>query len=102
MDTNSYVQDAKQLFSSRLSTKVPVFKMSTNPPELKQAWIRALRRNDVNDMKVVRVCIKHIREENIGTTHRVPKVETFMEVPRARPKVKEGAFPCLLPEFSTY
>ena len=78
--------------------QVPVFKMPTNPPELKQAWIRALRRDDINDMKVVRVCIKHFKEEDIETTHRVPKGDgTFMEVPRARPKLKEGAVPCLLP-----
>ena len=83
--------------------QVPVFKMSTNPPKLKQAWIRALRRDDVNDMKVVRVCIKHFREEDIETTHRVPKGdEMFMEVPRARLKLKEGAVPCLLPECSSY
>ena len=83
--------------------RVPVFKLPTNPPELKQAWIRALRRDDIEKMKVVRVCIKHFRNEDIEATHQVPNGDgTFTEVPRARPKLKEGAVPCLLPGCPAY
>ena len=28
--------------------RIPVLKMLTNPPELRQAWIRALRRDDID------------------------------------------------------
>ena len=45
--------------------RIPVLKMPTNPPELRQAWIRALRRDDIDDLKVVRVCSRHSREEDI-------------------------------------
>ena len=69
----------------------------------KQALIRALRRDDIHDMKVVGVCIKHFREEDIETTHRVPKGGgTFMQVPGARPKMKEAEVPCLLPGCPSY
>ena len=77
--------------------------MPTHPPELKQAWIRALRRDNICDMKVVRVCIKHFREEYIETTHSVPKGDgTFKEVPCASPKLTKGAVPCLLPGCPSY
>ena len=77
--------------------------MPINPPELKQAWIRALSRDDIDDMKIVRVCIKHFREEDIEATQSVPKGDgTFKEVTRARPKLKEGAVPCLLPGCPSY
>ena len=82
---------------------IPVFKMPTNPPELRQAWIRALRRDDIDDVKVVPVCIKHFREEDIEASHQVPKGDgTFTEVPRDRPKLKECAVPCLLPGCPSY
>ena len=83
--------------------QVPVFKMPTHPPELKQAWTRALRRDDIGGIKVERVCIKHFREQDIEITHRVPKGDgTFTEVPRARLKLAEGAVPCLLPGCPSY
>ena len=65
--------------------------------------IRTLRRVDIDGMKVVRVCIKHFREQDIETTHRVPKGDgTFTEVPRATLKLAEGAVPCLLPGCPSY
>ena len=77
---------------------VPVFKLPEKPDELRQAWIRALRRDDIDDFKRVYVCVKHFREEDIECMHRVPNGDgTFREEPRARPKVKEGAVPVFLP-----
>ena len=67
--------------------------MATNPPELKQASIRALRRDVIDDMKVLPVCFR----EEIEGMQIVPKGGgTFMEVTRARPKLKQWAVPCLL------
>ena len=83
--------------------RIPIFKMPRNPPELRQAWIRALRRDYIEDMKVVRVCIKHFRAEGIEASHKVHKGDgTFTEVPRDRPKLKEGAVPCLLSGCPSY
>ena len=36
--------------TTTIRDQVPVFKMPTHPPELKQAWIRALRRDNIGDM----------------------------------------------------
>ena len=73
--------------------------MPTNPPEMRQAWIRALRHDDIDYMKVVRMCIKHFREEDIKASYKVPKGDgTFTEVPRGRPKLKKGAVPCYCPD----
>lgn len=50
----------------------PVFKMPKQPDELRQSWLRALRREDVGDLKTVYVCSKHFMEGEIEYTYRVP------------------------------
>ena len=35
--------------------RVPVFKLPDGPPELRHAWIRALHRDDISDLKMVYV-----------------------------------------------
>ncbi|KAI6650606.1 hypothetical protein LOD99_7656 [Oopsacas minuta] len=72
--------------------------MPEHPPELKQAWTLAIDREDIERLLTVRVCIKHFLEADIEYTHRVPFGDgTFTEVPRYRPKLKDGAVPCLFP-----
>ena len=47
---------------------------------------------------IILSAFKHFREEDVEAAYEVPKGDgTFTEVPRARPKLKEGAVPCLLP-----
>ena len=83
--------------------RVHIFRMPDNPPELKQAWIRALHREDIDRLKVVNVCIKHFREEDVEYFHKVPNGDgTFTNVLRDKLKLKEGAIPCLLPGCPSY
>ena len=83
--------------------RVPIFKMPDIPPTLKQAWIRALRRENIDSLKVVNVCVKHFRSEDVESFHKVPRGDgTFTEVPRGKLKLKDGAVPCLLPGCPSY
>ena len=78
--------------------RVTLFKMPQKPEQLRHAWVRALRRDDIDELKAVHVCVKHYREEDIKYTHRVPNGDgTFREVPRVSPKLKDGD----VPDFST-
>ena len=45
--------------------RVPVFKLPDGPPELRHAWIRALHRDDIADLKTVYVCAKYFQKEKI-------------------------------------
>ena len=46
---------------------------------------------------------KHFREEDVEVSHKVPNGDgTFIEIPRAKPKLRDGAVPCLLPGCSSY
>ena len=77
--------------------------MPESPSDLRQAWIHALHHEDVADLKVVYVCAKHFQKDDIEYVHIVPKGDgTFHEVPRARPKLKTGAVPSLLPGCPSY
>ena len=70
---------------------------------MKHAWLRALHREDVGELKVVYVCSKHFREEDIEYMHRVPNGDgSYREMPRSRPKLKEGAVPAILPGCPLY
>ena len=54
-------------------------------------------------LKVVNVCIKHFREEDVEYFHKVPNGDgTFTNVPRDKLKLKEGAVTCLNPGCSPY
>ena len=78
--------------------RVTLFKMPQKPDQLRYAWVRALRRDDIDELKAVYVSVKHFREEDIEYTHRVPNGDgTFREVPRVSPKLKDGAVPVFLP-----
>ena len=78
--------------------RVPIFRMPDKPPELRQAWISALHRDDIDTLKVVNVCAKHFRDDDIIKTHKVPNGDgTFTDVPRTKPKLRDGAIPCFLP-----
>ena len=82
--------------------RIPVFKMALRPDELKHAWLRALHR-DVDELKVVYVGSKHFREEDIEYMHRVPNGDgSYREMPRSRPKQKEGAVPAIQPGCPLY
>ncbi|KAI6648378.1 hypothetical protein LOD99_8168 [Oopsacas minuta] len=83
--------------------RVHIFRVPENPPELKQAWIRALHCDNIDRLKVVNVCIKHFREEDVEYIHKVPNGDgTFTSVPRYKLKLKGGAIPCLLPGCPSY
>ena len=83
--------------------RIPVFKMPLKPDELKHAWLRALHREDVDELKVMYVCSKHFREEDVEYMHRVPNGDvSYREMPRSRPKLKEGAVPAILPGCPLY
>ena len=83
--------------------RVPVFKLPDGPPELRHAWIRALHRDDIADLKTVYVCAKHFQKEDIQYFHTVPRGDgTSYEVPRGRPKLNPGAVLSLLPGCPSY
>ena len=83
--------------------RVPVFKLPDGPPELRHAWIRALHRDDIADLKTVYVCAKHFQKEDIQYFHTGPRGDgTSYEVPRGRPKLNPGAVPSLLPGCPSY
>ena len=83
--------------------RVPMIKMPEHTPELRQAWKRALHRDNIDNLKVVNVCVKHFWEEDVEVSHKVPNGDgTFTEIPRAKPKLREGAVPCMLPGCSSY
>ena len=74
--------------------RVPVFKLPDVPPELLHAWIRALHRDDISELKIVYVCAKHFPKEDIQYFNTVPKSDgTSYEVPQGRPKLNPGAVP---------
>ena len=83
--------------------RIPVFKMPHKPDELRHAWIRALHRDDIHELKTVYVCSQHFREEEIERTYKVPTGDgTYREMPRKYLKLKEGAVPSILPGCPTY
>ena len=80
-----------------------LFKMPQKPDQLRHAWVRALRRDDIDELIAVYVCVTHFRKEDIEYTHIIPNVDvTFREVPRVSPKLKDGAVPAFLPGFPPY
>ena len=57
-----------------------------------------LHRDDIDELKVVYLCSKHFREDEVETTHKVPNGDgSYREKPRNRPKLKDGAVPTILP-----
>ena len=42
--------------------RVSVFKLPLKPDQLRHAWLQALHREDIEDLKAVNVCVKHFRE----------------------------------------
>ena len=81
--------------------------IATKPPDLsstvRHAWLRALHREDLGELKTVYLCSKHFREGEIEYTHKVPNGDgTFREIPRNCLKLKEDAVPSILPGCPTY
>ena len=74
--------------------------MPQKPYKLRQAWVRALRRDDIDELKTVFVCAKHFRTEDIEYMHNVPNGDgTIRKIPRVNPKLKDDAVPVLLPGY---
>ena len=66
-------------------------------------WIRALQRENIDSLKVVNVCVKHFRSEDVDSFHKVPRGDgTFTEIPRGKLNLKDGVVPCLLPGCPSY
>ena len=83
--------------------RVTLFKMPQKPDQLRHAWVRALRRDDIDELNAVYVCVKHFRTEDIEYTHKVPNGDgTFPEIPRVNPKLKDDAVPVFLPGCPSY
>ena len=77
--------------------------MPQKSDELRHAWLRALHRDDIDELKFVYVCSKHFREDEVETTHKVPNGDgSYREIPRNRPKLKDGAVPTILPGCPRY
>ena len=78
--------------------RVPVFKLPDGPPKLRHAWISALHRDDISDLKMVYVCAKHFSKEDIQYFQAVSRGDgTSYEVPRGRPKLNPSVVSSLLP-----
>ena len=77
--------------------------MPEKPNELKHAWLRALHRDDIDELKVLYMCNKYFREGEVETTHKVPNGDkSYREILRSRPKLKGGAVPTILPGCPAY
>ena len=62
--------------------RIPVLKLPQTPDQLRHAWLRALHRDDIDKLKVVYVCVKHFRDEDVEYTHRVPNGDvSYQEIP---------------------
>ena len=82
---------------------IPVFKFPQKPDELPHAWLRALHRDDIDELKIAHVCPKNFRDNEVETTHKVPNGDgSYREIPRSRPKLRDGAVPTLLPGCPSY
>ena len=82
---------------------IPVFKMPQKPDELRHAWLRALHRDDIDELKIVYVCSKHFGDNEVETTHKVPNGDgSYREIPRSRPNLRDGAVTTLLPGCPSY
>ena len=55
----------------RPDERIPCFRMPKAPPELKQAWIRALHRVHIDELQDVLVCIEHFTAD-VEHLHKVP------------------------------
>ena len=76
--------------------------MPIKPDELRRAWLRALHREGVDELKVVFVCLKHFKED-VEFMHTVLNGDgKCRDVPRSRPNLKDGAVPAILPVCSSY
>ena len=83
--------------------RVTLFKMPQKPDQLRHAWVRALRRDYIDELKAVYVCVKDFTTEDIEYTHKVSNGEsTFRGIPRVNPKLKDDAVPVFLPGCSSY
>ena len=63
--------------------RIPVFKIPEKPDELKHAWLRALHRDYIDELKLVYVCTKHFREDKVLNGD-----GSYREILRSRPKLK--------------
>ena len=45
----------------------PVFKLSSNPQDVRVKWLRALHREDIEDLKNLFVCSKHFADKDLIT-----------------------------------
>ena len=82
--------------------RIPVFKLSQKPNQLRHAWLRALNRDDIDKLKVVYVCVNHFRDEDVEYTHIVPNGDGSYREIRSKLKLKEGTVPSVLPGCPPY
>ena len=72
----------QQLFRPRMHEqyhpfhRVTIFGMSDKLP-LKQVWKRALRYESIENLKVINVCIKLFRDEDVELLHMLPNGDVF-------------------------
>ncbi|KAI6654424.1 hypothetical protein LOD99_820 [Oopsacas minuta] len=76
------------LATSRSCPSRVLHQVVQKPDEVRHARLRTLHRDDIDELKVVYVCSKHFREDEVKTTHRVPKDKLSRDT-RNRPKLME-------------
>ena len=52
--------------------RVTIFKMPQKPEQLRHAWVQALRRDDIDELKAVYVCAKHLGKKTSSTQIEFP------------------------------
>ncbi|KAI6651883.1 hypothetical protein LOD99_4762 [Oopsacas minuta] len=79
----------------------PVFRLPSNS-ELREKWLPALRREDIEDLKNVFVCSNHFRTEDVITEMDMPQPDDSLQKISRRPILHKNAISCLLPSCLKY
>ena len=64
--------------------------MPQKPDQLRHAWVRALRKDDIDELKAVHVCVKHFGKKTSSTSIGFPMETALFTKPRVSPKLKDG------------
>ena len=82
---------------------VPVFKVPASPPERMHAWLRAIHRENISDLKNVLVCVKHFREADIIRNFQILQPDgSYSSIPRKKSKLSDDAVPNIFPNCPSY
>ena len=80
----------------------PIPQFSNYNRDVREKWLRALHREDIEDLKNISVCSKHFAAQDLITEADMPQPDgSIQKIPR-RPILCENAIPCLLPNCPKY